>query len=134
MKISVSEKRVKSLLKKNNILRQFINYYDVFGNKNEGYEVNNLCYENIFIIGDNFTEKELISFLKKIGYLQKRFRFTADYNDEVFYSKDYFPMGRLETVEKSKLESTILSHNLGKEYISTFNYPIGRYAIVGIAE
>lgn len=47
-----------------------INYFDVWGNAKDGYEVNNQCVEERGIfISDAATDKEIVSFLESAGYL-----------------------------------------------------------------
>jgi len=58
-------------------LFQLVNYFDIWGNSRDGYEVNNLCHEQVFFIGE-FSGKEFIKILKEIGFLRKRFRFSCD--------------------------------------------------------
>lgn len=49
---------------------RLINYFDVWGNAEDGYEVNDLCVEETDIfIADDSTEQEILSFLVKIGFL-----------------------------------------------------------------
>ena len=47
-----------------------INFFDVWGNKRDGWEVNNQCIEfDDLIISDDATDKQIISYLKEIGFL-----------------------------------------------------------------
>lgn len=47
-----------------------INYFDVWGNAKDGYEVNNQCVvERGIFISDTATDKEIANFLKSAGYL-----------------------------------------------------------------
>ena len=47
-----------------------INYFDVWGNKKDGYEVNNQCIEaNDICIADDPTPKEICEYLKSIHML-----------------------------------------------------------------
>ena len=49
---------------------QLINYFDVWGNAKDGWEVNNMCVEeeNLWL-DDDCTDKEIANYLAKIGYL-----------------------------------------------------------------
>lgn len=48
-----------------------INYFDVWGNKKDGYEVNNQCIEkDDIVIADDATPKEICEYLVKIGMLK----------------------------------------------------------------
>lgn len=47
-----------------------INYFDVWGNAKDGYEVNNQCVvERGIFISDTATDKEIANFLESAGYL-----------------------------------------------------------------
>lgn len=49
---------------------RLINYFDVWGNEEDGYEVNDLCVEETDIfIADNSTDQEVLSLLVRIGFL-----------------------------------------------------------------
>ena len=48
-----------------------INYFDVWGNKKDGYEVNNQCIEkDDIVITDDATPKEICEYLVQIGMLK----------------------------------------------------------------
>lgn len=49
---------------------QLVNYFDVWGNAEDGWEVNNMCIEeeNLWL-DDDCTDKEIADYLVKIGYL-----------------------------------------------------------------
>jgi hypothetical protein len=54
---------------------QLINYFDVWGNEKDGFEVNNLCVEEKdLMIEENSTDKEIFQFLKLIGFIKKTVR------------------------------------------------------------
>ena len=47
-----------------------INYFDVWGNAETGWEINNQCVEfDDLCITDDATEKDILSYLKSIGFL-----------------------------------------------------------------
>lgn len=47
-----------------------INYFDVWGNEVDGYEVNNQCVEaEDIIIADDATDADIINYLQLAGYL-----------------------------------------------------------------
>lgn len=82
-----------------------INYFDVWGNKKDGWEVNNLCKEESmsFRLRDNFDNKELFQKLKDVGFIKKGTRFTSiefedlsDFGVEFRQKKDGYPLGRIE--------------------------------------
>lgn len=80
---------------------RLINYFDVWGNKDEGFEVNNLCIEeeNLYI-SDDSTDKEIATFLKNIGFLATddlRKINIVNWGDMIeIESKGHYPIGRLE--------------------------------------
>ncbi len=66
---------------------------DVWGNERDGYEVNNIFrteFDDLYISEDT-TDKEIIQFLKRIGYLKKTCKdskFDID-GDDMFMYIDY---------------------------------------------
>lgn len=47
-----------------------INYFDVWGNEVDGYEVNNQCVEaKDIVIADDATDKEVLNKLVEMGFL-----------------------------------------------------------------
>ena len=47
-----------------------INYFDVWGNEKDGWEVNNQCIEFDDIhLADDITDKEICEYLRQTGYL-----------------------------------------------------------------
>ena len=77
---------------------QLINYFDVWGNEKEGYEVNNQCIEfNDWYIADDATNKEILEFLVKSGYLktsdmrQVKIEWPGE-SGEVYAVKGHFPL------------------------------------------
>ena len=64
-----------------------VNYFDVWGNKKEGYEVNDQCVEaDDVIIADDATPKEICEYLKSIGMLvtsDMRRLEVVDYGDSI---------------------------------------------------
>ena len=52
-----------------------INYFDVWGNSKEGYEVNNQCTEaDDVVFSEDPSDKDLLKFLKRIGFFKKHVR------------------------------------------------------------
>lgn len=79
-----------------------VNYFDVLGNAKDGWEVNNLCVEADGItITDDATEKDILEYLKQIGFLitSDRRRVRIDTNDwdmmEIYAVKDNYLIGSL---------------------------------------
>lgn len=80
-----------------------INYFDVWGNAKDGYEVNNLCTEKTGItIADDATDKEILNYLMQIGFLatsdMRKVKIdTSDFNMmEIYAVKGMYPLGRLQ--------------------------------------
>ena len=82
-----------------------INYFDVWGNEEEGYEVNNLCIEERdIVITDDATDKDILEFLVTVGFLNTSDEnkvYLQDYGDgmiEIYQKEHNYPLGRLEAV------------------------------------
>lgn len=82
-----------------------INYFDVWGNEEEGYEVNNLCVEERdIVITDDATDKDILEFLVAIGFLNTSDEskvYLQDYGYgmiEIYQKEHNYPLGRLEAV------------------------------------
>lgn len=80
-----------------------INYFDVWGNDKDGYEVNNLCVEKTGItISYDATEKEILDYLVQIGFLNTsdmrkvRINTLDEEMMEIYAVKGMQPLGRLE--------------------------------------
>lgn len=57
---------------------QLINYFDVWGNEDEGFEVNNQCIEfDDLIISDDSTNEEIFQFMKDISFFNKTAKFES---------------------------------------------------------
>lgn len=84
---------------------RLIDYFDIWGNENDGYEVNNLCvvFDDLFI-SDGITNGELIDYLKKINFFSEdATENTITVNDmgdmiEFETSDNGYPLCRLERV------------------------------------
>lgn len=83
---------------------QLINYFDVWGNAKDGYEINNMCVEeeNIWV-DDDSTPKEIVSYLKNIGYLSTndmRKLVVEDLGEfiEIYKRKGMYPLYSLREV------------------------------------
>lgn len=83
---------------------KLVNYFDVWGDKEGGWQVNNLCIEfDDLNITDDATDKDILDYLKKIGFLttsDRRRVYLDDMGDmiEIYQRKDNYPLGRLERV------------------------------------
>ena len=85
---------------------KLIDYFDVWGNAEDGWEVNNLItVEEEIYISEDTTDEELINYLINIGYLRKNVNeenITIESSDntfiELFQTYDMLPLGRLEAI------------------------------------
>ena len=49
---------------------RLVNYFDVWGNPKDGWEINNQCVEfDELWMDDGYTAKDVLRFLKRIGFL-----------------------------------------------------------------
>ena len=84
---------------------KLINYFDVWGNKKDGWEVNNQCIEWDDGIMVEISNREILELLKITGFLKKQVRINQiifdDYGEfiELSQKKDYCPICRLEIEE-----------------------------------
>lgn len=81
---------------------KLIDYYDVLGNEEEGYEVNNLCTCVTGIeIADDATDTDIINYLKSINFLsEKATTETVELEGDNFYielteKETGYPLGLL---------------------------------------
>jgi capsule polysaccharide export protein KpsE/RkpR len=83
---------------------KLINYTDVLGNKEDGYEINNQCIEfDDLYIDNNATNKEVLTFLKSIKFLTSddmRKLIVENSGDliEIYQKKDYYPLCALHMI------------------------------------
>nr|DAN68017.1 MAG TPA: hypothetical protein [Caudoviricetes sp.] len=81
---------------------RLINYFDVWGNEEDGYEVNDLCVEETGIfIADDSTDQEVLNLLVRIGFLttddpEKVCVINNGDMIEIESVEDGCPLGRLE--------------------------------------
>ena len=85
---------------------QVVDYYDVWGNEVDGWDVNDISREDYYIdlVFDN-TDEEIIEKLVEVGYLNKESvdNIAVDWLDdtmiELTLKENWMPLGRLEKVE-----------------------------------
>lgn len=90
---------------------KIVDYFDVWGNPIDGWEVNNLTSyydteDTCLRIAEDATDEEIIDLLERIGYLtEEANRNEAVYLDsqddmmiEIIAEEDDFPLGRLEMI------------------------------------
>ena len=83
---------------------KLINYFDVWGNPDDGWEVNNLCEEFDILLPADATHKEILRSLKQARFLtavNKR-RFAMEENGEfieIYERKGMKPICALRLLE-----------------------------------
>lgn len=84
---------------------QLINYFDVWGNKKDGWEINNLCNDGEIYLHETelYDYKKIVQQLKEIGFLKSTVRMNqlffedlTDFGIEIYQKKDMMPVCRLE--------------------------------------
>ena len=82
---------------------RLIDYFDVWGNETDGWEVNNLTeVESNIIIAEDATDEGIIDFLISINYLKPESKenvYLESYDNEmieIVRTKDDYPLGRFE--------------------------------------
>lgn len=87
---------------------ELVNYFDVWGNAKDGFEINNLCKEGTVLIPENHTHKDIVQALKDVGFFKKHVRSNmidvSDNGDgimiEIEKRRDGKPVCRLEVKHK----------------------------------
>ena len=84
---------------------RLIDYFDVWGNATDGWQVNNsIRVEDDIILSEDITDEEIIDFLIQIEYLKPEARENVhleSYDNEmieIVQTKDDYPIGRLEMI------------------------------------
>lgn len=84
---------------------KLIDYFDVWGNAEDGWEVNDLTtVEDDIIITEDSSDEEIIDYLIQIEYLKPEARENVhleSYDNEmieIVQTKDDYPIGRLEMI------------------------------------
>jgi hypothetical protein len=85
-----------------------INYFDVWGNKKDGWEINNMCEEysdELIQLHEHATSKEAFQLLKSVGFLSSTTRINQvdiedlhDFGFEFHQRKDGKPICRIEFI------------------------------------
>ena len=96
---------------------RLIHYFDVWGNKDDGWEINNQheVFNNLDIPHD-FDYKKILTYLKEIGFLvtndMRRLLIEEHGNSiEVYERKNMKPICMLSPVERSDIECTNIDIN-----------------------
>lgn len=84
---------------------KLIDYFDVWGNETDGWEINDLTtVEDDIIFAEDSSDEEIIDFLIQIEYLKpeaKELVHLESYDNEmieIVQTKDDYPIGRLEMI------------------------------------
>ena len=84
---------------------KLIDYFDVWGNATDGWEVNDLTtVEDDIVISEDASDEEIIDFLVRIEYLKPEAKenvYLESYDNEmieIVQTKDDYPIGRLEMI------------------------------------
>lgn len=88
---------------------KIVDYIDVWGNAEDGWEVNDLTSyydtdDTCLRISEDATDEEIIDFLIQINYLKpeaKELVYLESYDNEmieIVQAKDDYPIGRLEMI------------------------------------
>jgi hypothetical protein len=85
---------------------ELVNYFDVWGNEKNGYEVNNLCKEGQLELPENATNKDIIHAIKAFGFFKKHVRtnmldISNDWEMiEIDQRRNGMPICRLEIIRE----------------------------------
>lgn len=84
---------------------KIVDYIDVWGNAEDGWEVNDLTTaEDDIVIAEDSTDEEIIDLLIRIGYLTpevKELVYLESYDNEmieIVARENDYPIGRLEMI------------------------------------
>lgn len=84
---------------------RLINYHDVWGNQEDGWEVNNMCSEGELELSEDYTNNEIVLKLIDFGFFKptvtlEDVRIWDDYHMiELYQSANNKPECRLELIE-----------------------------------
>ena len=81
------------------------NYFDVWGNKKEGFTVNNQCHDYYTTKSPMISKDEFLRFLKRINFLRKSVRKNSLIWEDMecgyeLEDKNYCPICMVELVDK----------------------------------
>ena len=88
---------------------RFTNYFDVWGNKKDGYEVNDACIEWDDVWTSELDNRTLLNILKNTGFLEKNVRINQINFDwvgpeccEILTRYNEFPLGRIDVIDEKE--------------------------------
>jgi hypothetical protein len=72
---SLNEVITENFIQDDNTIRcKVINYFDVWGNQKDGYQVNNMCNEGEITVPKDASNRDVVDALKKMGFFKKHVR------------------------------------------------------------
>lgn len=88
---------------------RIVDYFDVWFDSNDGYQVNNLCTQGVIALPDDWDKTDIMCAFKKIGYWKKSVRLASwaiDWNcsdDEhvEIADRNGMPLCRLELTDEA---------------------------------
>ncbi len=88
---------------------RLVNYFDVWGNAKDGWEVNNQCIEWDDVWTKDLDNRTLLKILKDTGFLQKHvrtnqliFEWLGPECCEILTRRDGYPLAMLEIIDKKE--------------------------------
>jgi hypothetical protein len=77
---------------------KLVNYFDVWGNQKDGYEINNLCTEiEGIVLVDGCQDTDLLKYLKSIGFFKKHVRLNMLSIEDYSCMGDYIEISEKRT-------------------------------------
>ena len=90
---------------------KLINYFDVWGNKKDGWDVNNACVEWDDVWTSDLDNKTLLKILKNTDFLRKNVRINQIDFDwigpeccEISVRRNLYPLGRIEIIDQMEVK------------------------------
>ena len=85
---------------------RLVNYFDVWGNEKDGFEVNDLCYAGWYVVSEKATNKHFIKTMRKDLGVKPRLRLqvNGDCGEmiEIEHKSSGEPIGRWEKIYDAK--------------------------------
>lgn len=84
---------------------EIINYFDVWGNQKDGWEVNNMCSEGNIELPENYSHKDILKALRDASFLKKGVGLNRVIVEdlhpyyEISQKKDLMPVCRIQILE-----------------------------------
>ena len=86
---------------------RLINYFDVWGNAKEGWDINNACIEWDDVWSCELDDRTLLNILKNTRFLKKNvkinqvvFEWLGPEICEILTRRDGYPLGRIEIIDQ----------------------------------